>query len=825
MSEPTTSTQPVQQASQPSAAPGELTAEVLRWRCPLDVLDFETTALLPEPGIPLGQARAMDALRLGAGIVSPAHHIYAMGEPGTGKHALLRQALEQEARTKPRPHDWCYVTRFDDPRRPRVLQLEAGRAAALKNDMRALMEELGAALPAAFESDTYRNRRKEIDHEIQNRAEQALATLQSEAEKHQLGIVATPGGFAITPIHDDRPLDEEAFKSLPAEQREAAQREMPKLMEMLRLHFEQLPQWQRERRQKIRELDRHVINLAIRGAIGALQTKYHDHPEVFAYLKDVESDLEEHPHLFQTEQHAGASESISELHERARYEVNVLVDNTATQGAPIIYESSPSYQNLVGRVDNIAHEGALSTNLTMIRSGALHRANGGYLMLDATRLLMHPYAWEALKRSLQTHEIRIESLGQMLSLISTVTLEPDPVPLDAKVCLVGPRLLYYLLCRYDEDFAALFTVVADFSECIDRTADTLALYARLLGSLARSASLQPLDRSAAACAIEHAARVTGDAQRLSAQVVPITDLLREADHYARIAGHQTITREDVKTAIDAQIGRQDRLRDEMLKQMQRHTIVIQTDGSATAQINGLSLIDLGSFAFGQPARITATVHLGEGEVVDIAREVKLGGAIHSKGVLTLASYIGSHYAPESPLSLRASLVFEQTYGVVEGDSASLAETCALLSALSDTPVQQSTAVTGSIDQHGHVQAVGGINEKIEGFFDLCRQQGLTGRQGVLIPVDNVQHLMLREDVVSAVAEGRFHVYPVRIVDEAITVLSGILAGERQSDGRFPDGTINSRAEHRLLRFAHRRQEFIHETGERRRFAPTPPATY
>lgn len=810
--------------AQPSSAvPNELTAEQLRWRCPADTFQFATTAELEDLRTPPGQTRAMDALRLGASITSPTHHIYAMGEPGTGKHVLLRQTLEQEGAAKPRAADWCYVNRFDDSRRPRALRLDAGRAAVLKSDMHALMDELKSALPAAFHSDTYRNRREEIDHEFESEAERGFTQLKDEAERHQMGIVATPTGLAIAPVRDGRAIDEEGFQRLPAEQREEVQREIPKLTEQLRAHFERLPELQRERRLKLRELDRNVINLAIRGVIATLKEKYHDHPQVSEYLSQVEQDLADHPHLFQTE--PSPPESIEELHERARYEVNVLVDNTASQGAPVVYESNPSYQNLLGRVDNIAHEGALSTNVTMIRSGALHRANGGYLILDAMRLLTQPYAWEALKRSLLTHQVRIESLGQMLSLISTLTLEPDPVPLDVKVCLVGPRLLYYLLSRYDEDFAALFSVVADFSESIDRTPETLALYARLLGSLARSASLRPLDRSAVARTIEHAARVTGDAHRLSAQTASITDLLREADHYARIAQRQSITPEDVSSAIDAQIARQDRLREEMLKQMQQHRIIIQTDGIAAAQVNGLSVIDLGSFAFGQPARITATVHLGEGEVVDIAREVELGGAIHSKGVLTLSSYVSSRYAAESPLSLRASLVFEQTYGMVEGDSASLAETCALLSALSDAPVSQSLAVTGSIDQHGHVQAVGGINEKVEGFFDLCRRQGLTGRQGVLIPADNVQHLMLHEDVVSAVTEGRFHVHAVHTVDEAISALTGVPAGERQTNGIFPDGTINSRVESHLVRLAHRRQEFIHERGERHRFGPTTPTTH
>jgi lon-related putative ATP-dependent protease len=502
----------------------------------------------------------------------------------------------------------------------------------------------------------------------------------------------------------------------------------------------------------------------------------------------------------------------------ARYQVNLFIDNGNQSGAPVVYEANPTYFNVFGRIEHIIQMGSAVTNFQMIKPGALHRANGGYLVIEAMRLLSHPYAWEALKRALLTREARVESLGEMLSLVSTTTLEPEPVPLDVRVVLVGPRLVYYLLGALDEDFQALFSVVADFAETIERTPAALQSYAALLGTLVRRGKLRPLHRSAVARLAEESARSTGDARRFSAHVRDVTDLLREADYLAAEAGRDVVLASDVERAVATQIRRLDRIRELSQEAILRDHVLIDTSGTATAQVNGLSVIDAGGFAFGQPSRITATVRMGEGEVVDIEREVELGGAIHSKGVLILSSFVASRYAQGTPLSLRGTLVFEQTYGGVEGDSASLAETCALLSSLAELPLAQSVAVTGSVNQLGRVQVVGGINEKIEGFFDVCRRRGLTGEQGVLIPAENVQHLMLRDDVVEAARDGRFHVYPVRTVDEAMSFLAGVPAGERGDTGEFPDGSINRRVEDRLLAFARRRRRFSRpakgDTGKR-----------
>jgi lon-related putative ATP-dependent protease len=457
--------------------------------------------------------------------------------------------------------------------------------------------------------------------------------------------------------------------------------------------------------------------------------------------------------------------------------------------------------------------GALVTDFNLIKPGALHRTNGGYLILDAQQILMQPYAWGGLKRALRAREVRIEPLGQALSLVSTVSLEPEPIPLDVKIILVGERQLYYLLYQHDPDFSELFKVAIDFNARMVRTPDNNRLYAGLIATKARLEGLRPFNREAIAHIIERSARIAGDAKKLSAHMLSIADLLREGDYWADKAGNGVVTKVDIQRAIDAQTRRADRVRERIQEQIRRGTIMIDTDGERVGQVNGLSVIGLGNFSFGQPNRITARVRLGKGEVVDVEREVELGGPIHSKGVLILSSFLGARYAPEHPLSLSASLVFEQSYGGVEGDSASMAELCALLSALAGAPIKQSLAITGSVNQHGQAQPIGGVNEKIEGFFDVCQARGLTGEQGVLIPASNVENLMLRQDVVEAAEAGQFHVYPVQTVDQAVDLLTGVPAGARDAEGDWPEGSINQRVEARLIELAERQRDFADESGK------------
>ncbi len=492
-----------------------------------------------------------------------------------------------------------------------------------------------------------------------------------------------------------------------------------------------------------------------------------------------------------------------------RYAVNLLVDNGRRTGAPVVYEDLPNLQSLIGRIEHMARFGTLSTDFTLIQPGALHRANGGYLILDAQKVLMAPFAWEELKRALRSHQVRIESPERIMSVATTITLEPEPVPLDLKVVLLGDRMIYYLLSQHDPEFNELFKVEVDFEESMARTPENMKMFSRLLAKLIRHHRLRPFEAGAIARIIEEASRLIEDSEKVSTHIRGLCDLLVESDYWAATNDDAHVTADDVQLAIDAKIRRADRIRDLSYEQIKRGTVLLDTKGAVTGQINGLSVIQLGKFPFGHPTRVTATVRLGRGQVVDIEREVELGGPLHSKGVLILSAFLGARYCPDLPLSLGASVVLEQSYGGVEGDSASSTELYALLSALAEAPIRQSLAVTGSVNQHGQVQAIGGANEKIEGFFDICRQNGLTGDQGVLVPASNIQHLMLRHDVVEAVREGKFHIYPVAHIDEGIELLTGIPAGARGADGKFPDGTINARVEARLAAFAEIARRYDH----------------
>ncbi len=773
---------------------------------PPESIPFTTTAELEAATEFFAQARALDAVRFGVGMARDGYNIFALGPSGTGRHFLVEQVLQQPAGKGVRPPDQCYVHNFDEPHRPRSLRLPAGVAVRFRKDMERLVEELRPALTAALESEEYRTRRQVIEEEIKERQEKAFAEVEERAKAQSFALLRTPMGLVLAPLRDGEILAPADFQKLPDDERRRREEQLQLLQRDLQEIIRKIPQWEHEARERLRELNREIASLAFHHLIRELRERHRELPEIVAYLDAVERDLVENTRsLLAADEppsggpQSGAANVLGEPPWFRRYRVNVLVDHGSSSGAPVVYEDNPSYQNLIGRVEHLAQMGALVTDFTLIKSGALHRANGGYLVLDALRVLLQPFAWEGLKRALQSRQLRIESVGQLLSLVSTVSLEPEPVPLDVKVVLIGDRRLYYLLCEADPDFSRLFKVAADFEDDVDRTPESEADYARLVAMLARKERLRPFDRGAVARVIEQGARAAGDAEKLSARTQGVLDLLREADYWAGEAGRETATREDVERAIDAQIARSDRVRRRLLEEVLRKTLLVDTSGREIGQVNGLSVLQLGGFAFGHPSRITAQVRPGKGEIVDIEREVELGGPIHSKGVLILSGFIGGRYARERPLSLSASLVFEQSYGGVEGDSASAAELFALLSAVAEVPLRQSLAVTGSMNQHGRLQAIGGVNEKIEGFFDLCRARGLTGEQGVLIPLANVKHLMLRRDVVEAARAGRFHVYPIDDVDRGMEILTGLPAGERDQRGNYPEGSINHRVESRLAR--------------------------
>jgi len=778
--------------------------------CEPGQFEFRTTEDLADLAEAPGQARAGGAIRFGVGMRGEGFNLYAMGPEGVGRRTMVRGILEQEARGRAVPPDLCYVFNFETPHRPQALQVPAGRAAKLRRGMERLVEDLRAGIPAAFETDEYRARMKEIESEFERRQEQGVGGVGERARKEGIALLRTPGGFGFAPMNKDAVMRPEEFAALPSAEQESLQQRIAALQEELERVIHELPKWRREAQHKLRELNRQVTSAAVNSLIEELEAEHRDLPEVAAYLAKVRADVLDHAESFQQAKDGerptlfGLPLPLPEGETPLRrYLVNVLVEHADAQGAPIVAEENPTHDNLLGRIEHIAQMGTLVTDFSLIKAGALHRANGGYLVLDARKLLIQPFAWEALKRALRAREIRTESLGQALSLVSTVSLTPQPIPLDVKVVLVGPRALYYLLHAYDAEFGELFKVVADFEDDVEREPGADLLYARLAATLARREKLRPLDGGAVAQVIRRAARGAGAAGKLSTNLENLADLLRETDYWAGAAGRAVATAADVQQAVLAQDERSGRLQDRIREAILEGSLLIDTAGARVGQVNGLAVTELGGRAFGVPHRITARVRLGGGKVLDIERESELGGPIHSKGVLILSGFLAARYAASRPLALAASLVFEQSYGGVEGGSASCAELCALLSAIAEAPLSQALAITGSVNQHGDVQAIGGVNEKIEGFFDLCRARGLTGGQGVIIPAANVRNLMLRDEVVQAAAEGRFAVYAVRTVDEAVALLAGMPAGERDALGAFAPGSLNHRVEQKLVDYATR----------------------
>ena len=757
--------------------------------CSLKQFDFDTTETLDDLTVVIGQDRAIQALHLGMNIQHDGYNLFVLGPPGVGKHTVVREYLEKQSRMREMPPDWVYVNNFDKPSEPIAISLTHEHATIFRNDMHQLVEDLCSAIPSAFETDEYHLRLQEIDDDLKKTIESAFSTLNDEANASNMRLLRTPHGFAFAPVKNNEVIKPKEFDALPKEEQQQIEDTINVLEEKLTAILRMQPQWQREARNKIKELNRQIVMFASGHLIAELKTKYHCHEVILTYLEAVQQDVINNLQNFRLEEDTADHMHVPLMKMPAfrRYDVNILVDHTQHDGGvPVVFLDLPNYANLIGAVEYTVHMGALQTDFTLIKPGAMHQANGGYLIIDAMKLLMQPYAWEGLKRALLSRQIKIQSLGQIYSLVSTVSLEPEPIPLNIKVVLIGERMLYYLLHGYDSEFRQLFKIAADFDDRLHRTAENQQMYARMIAGLLRRDKLRPFDRSAVARIIEHGARLAGDAEKLSISVMDIADLLREADYYASIKQQAAVNRDTVQRAIDAQIYRGDRLRELLQEAINRGILMIDTDGAKIGQINGLAVMQLGDASFAVPSRITATARLGSGKVIDIERETKLGGAIHSKGVFILSSFLAERYAKDYPLSLSASLVFEQSYGLIEGDSASMAELCSLLSALSGLPIRQGMAMTGSVNQRGEAQAIGGVNEKIEGFFDICKFRGLSGKQGVLIPATNIGHLMLRADVIEACTNGQFAVYAYNNYDEAMTVLTG----------ESPD-LINARVEARL----------------------------
>lgn len=768
--------------------------------CDLSAQGFDTTAEIQPLTETLGQERAMEAVHFGAGMRHQGYNLFVFGEPGLGKHSLVHQYLQKKAVLEPEPLDWCYVNHFAQPHQPMAIQLPSGRGLELQQQMAQMVEYLRGAIPKLFETDTYRAKLETIHKDSDAKQEALFQSLDSVAREKNVVLVRTPAGFALAPARNQEVIAPKDYDQLGQAEKDAFATAIEELQNELEKILKSLPQFWRERDEKTTQLNRETIQVVLINTIAALRQRFAGLTAVQSYLDAVQADMIEHVEDLRKWDESSASPDGMPLVRGAqfqRYQVNALVSNGKGQGAPLVTEESPHYNNLVGRIEHVAQWGALVTDFTLIKPGALHRANGGYLLLDAWKVLTQPFAWEGLKHALRTQQIRIESLGSMLSLVSTVSLEPQPIPLHVKIVLFGDPLLYYFLHDADPDFAELFKVAVDFEEDTWRTEHTHTLYARWIASMCQQHGLLPLQNNAVARVIEHSARLAGDAERLSTRMGTMLNLLQEADFWTREAELQTTSASQVQHALDSQARRQDRLRDRLTDAVLRGQLLIATEGEVVGQINALTVIMLGDFAFAHPVRVTGTTRMGHGEMVNIEREVELSGAIHSKGVMILSSFLASRYARNAPLALSATLVFEQSYAMVDGDSASLAEVCVLLSHLANVPIRQGLSVTGSINQWGEVQAVGGVNEKIEGYFNICQVRGLNGAQGVLLPLANVKHLMLKQNVREAVVAGQFTVYAVQHVDQAIEILTGMQAGVAGADGRYPLDSINGRVTARI----------------------------
>lgn len=775
--------------------------------CDPSQFSFASTDDLENAEGVIGQERALEAMAFGTGIRSRGFNIYVLGPNGVGKKTVVRKFLEERAAQAPVPPDWCHVHNFADANRPRLLSFEPGQGSAARRELDRMTDRLKTVLPAAFESEDYQNRLQAIKQDFQKRQQEAVKEVEDEAEEYDIALIQTSSEMSFAPRSNGEVMEAEQFHSLPKAERERFEERIEALQERLQVVAGQFPKWRTEMQEKVRELNEATIRDSSAPVIDSVSERFADHEALGEHLKAIGDDLVEHQALIARQAEEDDSETAQAFDRLfTRYRIMVLVDNGETEGAPVVYHDFPTHQHLLGRVEHKVRHGALVTDYSLVRAGALHRANGGYLILDAEKVLTQPFAWESLKRALYARELRIESLEQMYSTVSTVSLEPEPMPLDIKVVLLGDRHIYYLLAEHDPEFAELFKVQADFEDDLPRGNSNDMAHARLIASIVQREELRALGPAAVARVIEHGSRLAEDRDRMSAHAGRIADLLREADHWAGEAGADAIRVEDIQTAIDQQAYRAGRVEERMDREIERETLVVETRGKAVGVVNGLTVMQLGGFAFGRPARITATTRLGSGSLVDIEREVELGGPIHSKGVLILSGYLGAHYARETSLSVNASIVFEQGYGEVDGDSASLAELCALLSDLAGVGLRQGMALTGAVNQKGRVQAVGGVNEKIEGFFKVCQLQGLTGSQGVVIPEANVGDLMLNRAVRAAVDAGQFRVHAVSTVNQALALLTGRRAGERRRDGGYPPGSVNARVEETLVRYAKLKQD-------------------
>lgn len=759
---------------------------------PDTALPFKTTAELePFQGV-LGQERAVNAIQFGVAMERHGYNIFVMGDTGTGRSSYVRDYLKSEAKRQATPDTWCYVNNFKNPREPGAISLHPHEANRFDQAIRELIDQLLATFPAALEHPSYQQKKAAIDYQFNRRYDKSIEVVEREAHKRGVAVYRDSNAISFTPMRDGKALDETEFAQLEEAEREGFHNDIAELEQMLGDQLAELPQWKRESSNELRNLNKITIRDAISPLLEPIRDEFNEHKLIMAYLQDMEEHL---PSLVLEELMDERMMDLSEeFAKRSRMEESLL-PNIATHhlpdsGASVVYEPHPSYANLFGRIEYASEQGALITNYHRIVPGALHKANGGYLILDADKVLSEPFVWDALKRALQSHELKMESPYSEVGLINTTSLVPATIPLSFKLVIIGSRQMYYLLQEYDEDFRRLFRTLVDFDGDIEMSTEHLSAYAQILKSRVEEQKYADLTRDAVVRMVQQSTRLAEQQNMLSARLGEQFDLLAEADFIRKLAKDDLINAVHINRALAAKKERTGRVYDKLFEQMMDGTVLLDTSGQATGKINGLTVMSLGDTSFGSPARITVTVYPGSKGVVDIEREVALGQAIHSKGVMIISGFLGNRYAQKFPLAISAHITMEQSYGYIDGDSASLAELICLISALIHSPVDQSYAITGSVNQYGEVQAIGGVNEKIEGFFRLCAARGLTGKQGVIIPHSNQRNLVLNQEVTQAVEDGDFSIHAVKHVDEALEILLNREAGEQDEEGHFPEGSIN-----------------------------------
>ena len=790
----------------------ELPPEKLRLECPPGKVECKTSEeLAPLEGI-VGQDRALKALTFGMEMKGKGFNVFAAGPPVTGKRPATRSYLEKIAKTKPTPPDWCYVNNFQNPYEPKALKLPAGKAKIFQKDLKNLVDQVKRAVPAALQSEEFATRTSSITKKSVEERDRIINELNDIAKQSSYAVRMNQLGIGIVPIRAGKPVSQEEYDALPPTVKKKFEQTRETVRNALDKAGKQVNELEAKTLDELKKLRDDTVHYAMGGLISTLASRYDDQPDLVQYLDDLRDDILENTELFTvtgTEQQQKkdpdsppslAESGLPDLLYR-RYQVNVIVDNSELKGAPVIVEDNPTVTNLLGRIENEAKFGTLSTDFTLIKGGSIHKANGGFLILGARELLTSQLSYEGLKRALQSGSISIEETGQRLGIASTKSLTPQPIPLNVKIVLAGEHQIYQSLYVADPDFGLLFKVKAQFDDAIDRSDENMETYGRFVHTLCENEKLNHLEAAAIAKVVEYGSRLAEDQSKLSTKFPEIADLVREANLYASQDGSKYIKDTHILKALQEKIYRSNLLDEKTKEMIERGVILIDTTGTKTGQVNGLSVISLGDFDFGQPSRITVSVGLGREGVIDIERQAKLGGQTHTKGVLIISGYLEDKYARDKPLSVSCRLVFEQSYGGVDGDSASSTELYAILSALSNLPIKQNFAVTGSVNQKGEVQAIGGVNEKIEGFYHTCKAKGLKGDEGVLIPKSNVQHLMLNEEVVGAVKQGRFHIYPVGTIDEGIEILTGVKAGELRKDGSFEPDTVHFKVNNRLSEMA------------------------